>query len=132
MPQVIPKRVGVTDRSYSLALASFTMACARRTCLLSAKSRTVLTPSACSRASASLLDRPNATIGASTSSANFRGPDSTSEDGSVWDLSAIIASQVHATLLLYSPARAGLTVEGQHSHAGFGERAIPVQPAGQA
>lgn len=71
-----PKQARDHPSFYSLACARFTIACARRTYLLSARSRTVLTPSVSSRASASLLDRPKAVSGASTSSANFIGPDS--------------------------------------------------------
>jgi hypothetical protein len=71
--------------SYSLACARFTIACARRTYLLSARSRTVLTPSVFSRACASLLDRPKAVSEASTSSANFIGPDSVPGGGVVSD-----------------------------------------------
>jgi hypothetical protein len=51
--------------------ASFTIAWARRTNLLSARSRTVLTSRACTKASASPLDRPRAVTGASASAANF-------------------------------------------------------------
>ena len=71
--------------SHSLACARFTIACARRTYLLSTRSRTVLTPSVSSRACASLLDRPKAVSGASTSSANFIGPDSVPGGGVVSD-----------------------------------------------
>jgi hypothetical protein len=74
---------------YSLAWARCTIAWARRTYLLSARSRTVLTPSVSCRASASRLDRPKAVSGALTSSANCSGPDSASEGGGVVsDLSA--------------------------------------------
>jgi hypothetical protein len=77
----------ITHRFYSLAWARCTIAWARRTYLLSARSRTVLTPSVSCRASASLLDRPKAVSGASTSSANCSGPDSAAEGGVVSDLS---------------------------------------------
>jgi hypothetical protein len=83
-----PKRLRDHPLFYSLACARCTIAWARRTYLLSARSRTVLTPSVFSKASASLLDRPKAVSGASTSSANCSGPDSASEGGVVSDLSA--------------------------------------------
>jgi hypothetical protein len=82
-----PKRPRDHPLFYSLACARCTIAWARRTYLLSARSRTVLTPSACSKAWASRLDRPKAVSGASTSSANCSGPDSASEGGVVSDLS---------------------------------------------
>ena len=87
-----PKQARDHPSFYSLACARFTIACARRTYLLSTRSRTVLTPSVSSRACASLLDRPKAVSGASTSSANFIGPDSVSEGGVVSGLS-VKASQ---------------------------------------
>jgi hypothetical protein len=87
----VPERLGAHQGQppivYSLACARFTIACARRTYLLSARSRTVLTPSVSSRACASLLDRPKAVSGASASSANFIGPDSVPGGGVVSDLS---------------------------------------------
>ena len=82
-----PKQARDHPSFYSLACARFTIAWARRTYLLSAKSRTVLTPSVSSRTSASLLDRPKAVSGASTSSANLIGPDSVPGGGVVSDLS---------------------------------------------
>jgi hypothetical protein len=90
---------------YSLACASCTIAWARRTYLLSARSRTVLTPSVSSRAWASLLDRPKAVSGASTSAANFLGPDSASEGGVVSDLSG-------------KASRCWLGVRPAHAHQG--------------
>src|SRR5215216_4460051 len=55
----------------SFSFARCTIAWARRTYLLSARSRTVLTPSACAKASAAPLDRPNAVTGASARPANL-------------------------------------------------------------
>src|SRR5215218_882578 len=52
-------------------LARCTIAWARRTYLLSARSRTLLTSRACSKASASPLDRPRAVTGASASAVNL-------------------------------------------------------------
>jgi hypothetical protein len=107
----------ITNRSshrsfYSLACAMFTIAWARRTYLLSARSRTVLTPSVSSRASASLLDRPKAVNGASTSAANLTGPDSVSGGGVVSDLSV----KVGRWWLGVRPARArqGRRLEAGH------------------
>jgi hypothetical protein len=57
----IPRLTGRVRHSYTLCSLAFdrlTAACARRTYLLSAKSRTVLTPSACFRAAAAPLDSP--------------------------------------------------------------------------
>ena len=82
-----PQAGAITHRFYSLACARCTIAWARRMYLLSARSRTVLTPSVSCRASASLLDRPKAVSGASTSAANCSGPDSAAEGGVVSDLS---------------------------------------------
>jgi hypothetical protein len=107
-----PKQARDHPSSYSLACARCTIAWARRTYLLSARSRTVLTPSVFCRASASLLDRPKAVSGASTSSANFSGPDSASEGGVVSDLSA----KVSRWWLGVRPARArqGRRLEAGH------------------
>jgi hypothetical protein len=57
-----PKQARDHPSSYSLACARCTIAWARRTYLLSARSRTVLTPSVFCRASASLLDRPRPSV----------------------------------------------------------------------
>jgi hypothetical protein len=109
---------GQPSSSYSLACAKFTIARARRTYLLSARSRTVLTASVFSRASASLLDRPKAVSGASTSSANFIGPDSVFEDGSVSELSV----KVSRWLSEVRPARAR---QGRRLAAGHCSEARP-------
>jgi hypothetical protein len=85
---------GPTGHCGFFSLARFTIACALRTYLLSAKSRTVLSLSACYRASASALDRPNAATGASASSANWSASDWSFGGGWMPGFSTICTSHV--------------------------------------
>src|SRR5215218_10129931 len=86
-------RARVTGHRGRCSSARCTMAWARRTYLLSARSRTLLTPSAWFKASAALLDRPSAVTGASARPANLSTSDWSAGGGWMSGCSTISASR---------------------------------------
>src|SRR5215216_1788018 len=86
-------RARATGHRGRFSFARCTIAWARRTYLLSASSRTLLTPSACAKASAAPLDRPRAVTGASARPANLSTSDWSCGGGWVSGCSTIHASR---------------------------------------
>src|SRR5918994_2283771 len=87
-------RARPTGHGDCFSLARCTMAWARRTYLLSARSRTLLTPSAWAKASAAPLDRPSAVTGASARPANLSTSDWSSGGGWLSGCSTILPPAV--------------------------------------
>src|SRR5215218_10413654 len=83
----------------------WTMAWARRTYLFSASSRTLLTPSACAKVSAAVLDRPSAVTGASARPSTLSTSDWSSGAGWMSGCSTIPASRYWLPLNLKDAVR---------------------------
>jgi hypothetical protein len=101
-------RARATGHRDRLSFARCTIAWARRTYLLSASSRTLFTPSACSKASAAPLDRPSAVTEASASPANLSTSDWSSGGGWLSECSTIHASRCWRRWTTYRALGIGL------------------------